>query len=229
MFAPPRGMLFAAAAQCRPFGAGLRAASAMRGYATTAAPECLYSTLGVTNTSTQSEIKKAYMQLAKLHHPDRHISDDGSTQKEAHDRFAAITAAFDVLSDTHKRSDYDLRSGTFANTAGGGAGFSGSGYRGNGFQQGSGINEDEFIKFHNGPSPYKIFSNNTVVWLATIWMVGGAMFHYLRFESSHEEHQKFVHQKSKTAATHLNVAHSRAKENGHKVQLEMLRDQRDGV
>lgn len=43
------------------------------------------------------------MALAKKHHPDRAITDDEDKKKEAHDRFAGISAAFDTLGDTFSR------------------------------------------------------------------------------------------------------------------------------
>merc|ERR1712070_266466 len=57
-----------------------------------------YKTLGVEKNATCSEIKKAYMKLAKKHHPDK--GGDPDTFKE-------MTAAFNVLSDEDKRRNYD--------------------------------------------------------------------------------------------------------------------------
>ena len=57
-----------------------------------------YSTLGVTKTSSPDEIKKAYRKLASQHHPDK----GGDKAK-----FQDIQAAYDTLSDTNKRQQYD--------------------------------------------------------------------------------------------------------------------------
>lgn len=59
-----------------------------------------YQILGVTETATQDEIKKAYRKLAVQHHPDK----GGSEEK-----FKEISVAYDTLSDESKRAEYDNR------------------------------------------------------------------------------------------------------------------------
>jgi DnaJ-class molecular chaperone len=60
--------------------------------------QALYDALGVEKTATQSEIKKAYMKLAKENHPDK----GGDIAK-----FQQIQKAYEVLSDSEKRAAYD--------------------------------------------------------------------------------------------------------------------------
>ena len=60
-----------------------------------------YSTLGVPRSATLADIKKAYRRLSKQHHPDK------SSDPSSPDRFTAISAAYELLSDADKRSEYD--------------------------------------------------------------------------------------------------------------------------
>lgn len=62
-----------------------------------------YEVLGVPRTATQEEIKKAYRELVKKWHPDRHRAN----KKEAEERFKEIQEAYEVLSDPEKRAQYD--------------------------------------------------------------------------------------------------------------------------
>ncbi len=61
-----------------------------------------YKVLGVSETATADEIKKAFRRLAQKYHPDRNPGD-----KAAEDRMKEISEASDVLSDPTKRAEYD--------------------------------------------------------------------------------------------------------------------------
>jgi molecular chaperone DnaJ len=61
--------------------------------------ENFYEILGVTESATQDEIKKAYRKLAVEHHPDK-----GGNEET----FKKISEAYDTLGDEDKRRQYDL-------------------------------------------------------------------------------------------------------------------------
>lgn len=63
-----------------------------------------YEVLGVPESASQDEIKKAYRKLAVKYHPDKNMSSD---KKGAEARFKEISEAYYVLSDAARRSQYD--------------------------------------------------------------------------------------------------------------------------
>ncbi len=113
----------------------------------------LYETLEVSDSASSDEIKKAYRKLARKYHPD--VNKD----KDAEEKFKEINAAYEVLSDTQKKQQYDqygdsmfggqnfhdFARGQGGNVDldeilrqmfGGGGGFGGSGFSNQGFGQG---------------------------------------------------------------------------------------------
>ena len=78
-----------------------------------------YQTLGIAKNSTDAEIKKAYRRQAMKHHPDRNPGNKASEQK-----FKEAKEAYEVLSDSQKRSTYDQFGHAGMNTQSGmGGGF----------------------------------------------------------------------------------------------------------
>lgn len=61
-----------------------------------------YQVLGVPRGAKEEEIKKAYRRLAKQYHPD--VNKD----KNAEEKFKDISEAYNVLSDTEKKKQYDM-------------------------------------------------------------------------------------------------------------------------
>src|SRR3954454_8414540 len=84
-------------------------------------PRDFYEVLGVPKSATEADITKAYRALARKFHPDRNPGD-----KEAEAKFKEIQNAYDVLSDTAKRANYD-KFGSAEGPRGGFGGFSGGG------------------------------------------------------------------------------------------------------
>jgi len=60
-----------------------------------------YETLGISKEATEEEIKKAYRTLSLKYHPDRNPSPDAKT------KFQEISEAYEILSDSNKRQEYD--------------------------------------------------------------------------------------------------------------------------
>ncbi|MEN6313083.1 MAG: molecular chaperone DnaJ [Clostridiaceae bacterium] len=80
-----------------------------------------YEVLGVDKNASDADIKKAYRKLAKQYHPDMNPDD-----KTAEAKFKEVNEAYEILSDSQKRSRYDQfgHAGVDPNGFGGaGAGF----------------------------------------------------------------------------------------------------------
>jgi DnaJ-class molecular chaperone len=61
-----------------------------------------YTVLGIHRTASLKAIKQAYRQRARQLHPDLNPSDE-----VAEERFKLLNEAYEVLSDQHKRQQYD--------------------------------------------------------------------------------------------------------------------------
>ncbi len=74
-------------------------------------PRDYYDVLGVNRSASEKEIKQAFRKLAKKFHPDTNPDDP-----QAETKFKEINEAYEVLSDSEKRAQYDR----FGHTAFGG-------------------------------------------------------------------------------------------------------------
>jgi molecular chaperone DnaJ len=81
-----------------------------------------YEVLGVSKSSTEDEIKKAYRKLAVKYHPDKNPDDKASEEK-----FKEAAEAYEVLSNSQKKAQYDRFGHAGMGGAAGGAGFGGQG------------------------------------------------------------------------------------------------------
>jgi len=89
-----------------------------------------YKTLGISKTADAATIKKAYRTLAKDLHPDKNPDNP-----KAEEKFKEVSEAYEVLSDTKSRAEYDEIRTMVANGGGRPGGFGGpSGFGGRGGQ-----------------------------------------------------------------------------------------------
>lgn len=73
-----------------------------------------YKVLGLEETATKEEIKKAFRSLSLKYHPDRNPN-----SQDAVDKFHKINNAYEVLSDDQKKQEYDMmRNNPFMNLNG---------------------------------------------------------------------------------------------------------------
>ena len=101
-----------------------------------------YKILGLDKKATADEIKKKYRSLARDLHPDKNQGDGAREEK-----FKAVSEAYDILSDSKKRAEYDearsiFERGGFRAPAGGGQ------YQGG-----------DFSDLFGGGNPQDIFAN----------------------------------------------------------------------
>lgn len=89
-----------------------------------------YEVLGVSRSSTDAEIKKAYRKMAMKYHPDRNPDN-----KEAEEKFKDVQKAYEILSDVKKKAAYDQFGHAGVDPSmGGGGGFGGFGGFGDVFE-----------------------------------------------------------------------------------------------
>ena len=101
-----------------------------------------YKILGVGKNATNDEIKKKYRSLARELHPDKTKGDLAMEEK-----FKAVSEAYDILSDSKKRAEYDEARSLFER----------GGFRAP--QGGQNFQGGDFSDIFGGGNPQDIFSN----------------------------------------------------------------------
>ncbi|MGI5827855.1 MAG: DnaJ C-terminal domain-containing protein [Patescibacteria group bacterium] len=111
-----------------------------------------YEVLGVQKTATQDEIKRAYRKLALQYHPDKNKAADAA------DKFKEVNEAYEVLSDSKKRQQYDQFGHAAFDPASGFGGFQGGRtYRSGPFTYTYSSNFGEGFDFGGFSDPFEIF------------------------------------------------------------------------
>jgi molecular chaperone DnaJ len=101
-----------------------------------------YKILGLTKSATDKEIKAAYRNLARKHHPDVNSGDNSAEEK-----FKEVGEAYDVLSDPEKRTKYDQYGEQWKafSQGGGGGGFNPGAASGATYSDFGGVGIDDFL------------------------------------------------------------------------------------
>ena len=111
-----------------------------------------YTTLGVSKTASENEIKQAFRRLARKHHPDLNPRDKGAEAK-----FKEVNEANEVLSDPEKRKKYDELGANwraYENAPPTAGSPSGRGAGAGGFHT---MSQDEMSDLFGGDSPFSDF------------------------------------------------------------------------
>ncbi len=88
-----------------------------------------YAVLGISRTADEKQIKSAYRKLARKYHPD--VNKDAGAEEQ----FKRVSEAYEVLSDTEKRAQYDQYGQAWQQ------------YQRNGGQGAAGQNADDFARW----------------------------------------------------------------------------------
>ena len=90
-----------------------------------------YAVLGISRTADEKQIKSAYRKQARKYHPD--VNKDAGAEEQ----FKRVSEAYEVLSDTEKRAQYDKYGQAWQQ------------YQRNGGQGATGQNADDFFRWFN--------------------------------------------------------------------------------
>src|SRR3954453_19050127 len=105
-----------------------------------------YDILGIDRKSSEKEIKSAYHKLAVKWHPDKWVGKSEAEKKIAEEKMKEVNQAYEVLSNSEKRQNYDQYGST--------EGFAQGGHPGGGFGREESFFKDIFETFFGGAADY---------------------------------------------------------------------------
>ena len=70
-----------------------------------------YEVLDVSRTATQKDIRRAYLELAQIYHPDRLRGMRPNVRKRAEEKMKMINKAYTILRNPVERASYDSKLG----------------------------------------------------------------------------------------------------------------------
>eukprot|EP00057_Strongylocentrotus_purpuratus_P019343 XP_011673817.1 PREDICTED: dnaJ homolog subfamily C member 4 isoform X2 [Strongylocentrotus purpuratus] len=189
-----------------------------------------YETLGVQKDATNLELKAAYFKLSKVLHPDANPQNP-----DQHDLFVQLNEAYGILSKSTTRRDYDLSltrphikeirvhnmDHVSPDNPFGGHTESDWFPRTHIFREGG---EEKVNENYYGIKGFRRVKNTYVVYGCVAFIFTGAVFHFFVFKHSSEYATQRLDAKDKKIAELYNQTKERARKNGPKKQMELLRE-----
>lgn len=173
-----------------------------------------YETLGVDRKATKREIRLAFLNLSKQHHPDL------NKNKDAHKHFMEINEAYNILHNPAKRHHYDINLHSGEQHVGMQPPFKSysSTYEHAGNYHN--ISEEEWAKMYRASIPKR---NHLPLILALIvFMISGSLLHSVRIQAAHKEYQKRADEESRKNREVYESVRERAANSTVAEQLERL-------
>lgn len=192
-----------------------------------------YDLLKISQDASPTEVKAAYIELSKTHHPDKNLD-----KPNQHDEFVEINIAYEILSKPLLRREYDrsLKGATRIPVTqvyrtnrqdpyGAEAASAGSGWYRD-FNYGT-VNDGEDSYNYYGIKGIKRMGNTSVLYgcIAILCFSGAILFTV--FKHSSEYTIKRLDAKDRRISEMYNEAKAKLRENGNKKQLEIMRQRHE--
>ncbi|XP_063958603.1 dnaJ homolog subfamily C member 4-like [Lytechinus pictus] len=188
-----------------------------------------YETLGLPKDATSLEIKAAYFELSKMLHPDANPQNP-----DQHDRFVQLSEAYGILSKTTSRREYDLsltrphvkeirvhNMDVSPDNPFGGHSEADWFPRTHIFRAGG---DEKVNENYYGIKGLRRVRNSYVVYGCIAFIFTGAVFHFFVFKQSSQYATQRLDAKDRKIAELYNEAKERARKNGPRKQMELLRE-----